>query len=279
MLTDHNSKFQLYSLGIVVKNKPVNSDIIEVTPIEDFTLADGPLATTKKQRSVNLPNINGKKINSKATSSSIIEATWIPLADGNRITSPNVCANETVRIFRYANTDEYYWNTIFREPLIRRLEEVMYAYSDLKQPLKAFDKNSSYWILWSTLNKKVHIHTSKSDGEPFAYDVIIDTKNGQITVQDDIKNVINLNSKTSTLTVNTNQQIIANTNNATINAHKNCTVNTEVATINASNNTNINTPTLNVSNDVNIGGNTNISGNMSAGGAVNGSGGNCYNGN
>lgn len=278
MLSDHKSKFDLYSLGIVVKDKAVNSDTIHVTPIEDMSLSDGPLATTKNNRSVSLPDITGKVTNKKSTSNNIITATWIPMSSGNRITSPNVCANETVRIFRYANTDEYYWDTIFREPLIRRLEEVMYAYSDLKTPLKAFDKNSSYWIIWSTLNKFIHLHTSKSDGEPFAYDVIIDTKNGQITIKDDIKNVINLNSKTSTLTVNTNKQVIVNTKDTIVNASNQTTVNTKTATINASNQTSINTPTLNVSNNVNIGGNTNIGGSMNAGGAVNGSGGNCFNG-
>ena len=101
---------------------------------------------------------------------------------------------------------------------------------------------------------------------------------GQITIKDDIKNVINLNSKTSTLTVNTNKQVIVNTKDTIVNASNQTTVNTKTATINASNQTSINTPTLNVSNNVNIGGNTNIGGSMNAGGAVNGSGGNCFNG-
>ena len=278
MLRGHKSKYELYSLGIVVKDKPLKSDIIEVCPIEDLNLTDGDIATYKNERSISLPDITGKMIHSKATSTSVIKATWVPMADGNRITSPNVCANETVRIFRYANTDEYYWDTIFREPLLRRLEEVMYAYSDLKAPLKAFDKNSSYWILWSTLNKKVQIHTSKSDGEPFTYDVIIDTKNGSVTIEDDIKNKIELTSKNSTLVINTNQQVLANTKVCVVNATDEATINTKTATINASSETSINTPTLNVSNNVNIGGNLQVDQNINANGAVNGTGGNCYNG-
>ncbi len=279
MLREQRSKYELYSLGIVVKDKPVKSDIVEVCPIEDLNLSDGPLASYKESRAVSLPDINGKINHSKADSKVTIKATWVPMADGNRITSPNVCANETVRIFRYANTNDYFWDTIFREPSIRRLEEVMYAYSDLKKPLVPYDKNSSYWILWSTLNKKVQIHTSKSDGEPFTYDFIIDTKNGTVTIEDDIHNKIELVSKQSILYLNTNQQIIANTKYAVVNANTEATINTETAIVNASSEMSINTPTLNISDNVNIGGSVQIDGNMNADGAVNGSGGNCYNGN
>jgi hypothetical protein len=249
------SKFTFYSVGIVATTKPLGSDIISVVPMEQLNLADGPLETFSDKRSLNLPNATGKVYSGTFTSTVKISATWLPLSDSNRMTAPDVCQNETVMLYRYANTDQYYWTTIFREPLIRRLEHVVYAYGNLRAPLQAWDQNSSYWMLWSTVEKLIHLHTSKSDGEPYAYDIIIDTKHGSVTIKDDINNSMTLDSPTSTLTVNTNKAAIVNTQDATINASKSATVTTPVATINASSSMQVNTPTCNFSENVNIGGN------------------------
>ncbi len=249
------SKFTFYSVGIVATTKSLGSDIISVVPIEQLNLADGPLETFTDKRSIKLPNATGKIYNGTFTSTVKILATWLPLSDSNRMTSPDVCKNETVMLYRYANTDQYYWTTIFREALIRRLEHVVYAYGDLTAPLQEWDQNSSYWILWSTVEKLIHLHTSKSDGEPYTYDIIIDTKHGSVTVKDDINNSITLDSPTSTLTINTNKAATINTQKATVNASESATITTPTATINASSSLKVNTPVCTFSDNVNIGGN------------------------
>ena len=266
MLRGDISKYTFYSVGIVVTNKPLTSDIITAVPIEQLNLADGPLETFNEKRSINLPNANGKVYSGTFTSTLKIEAEWLPLSDSNRMTSPNVCQNETVMLYRYANTDKYYWTTLLREPLIRRLEHVVYAYGDLTAPLTSWDENSSYWVKYSTVEKRIHIHTSKSDGEPYTYDIIVDAKHGSVTLMDDIKNSIVLDSPSSTLTVNTNKKAIVNTQTADINASQAATITTQTATVNASSSLSVNSPTSNFSGNVNIGGNVNISGNGNVGG-------------
>jgi hypothetical protein len=41
-----------------------------------------------------------------------------------------------------------------------------------------------YWIEISTHRKNIRLHTSKNDGEPFAWDIQLDTKNGTFTIED-----------------------------------------------------------------------------------------------
>jgi phage baseplate assembly protein gpV len=80
-------------------------------------------------------------------------------------------------LFKFGDVDEYYWTTIFREPGIRRLENVIYAFSNLKSGLTEFDKNTSYWLQVDTIHKKVHLHTDNK-GEV----IQIDAKNNKVDV-------------------------------------------------------------------------------------------------
>ena len=89
----------------------------------------------------------------------------------------------------------------FAEPELRRLEDVMYAYSNVKSGTNAYDKNTSYWVRYNTRDKYVHLHTAKNDGEPFIYDLKIDAAAGVVSVRDDVGNFIELNSSTNTISL------------------------------------------------------------------------------
>ncbi len=210
------SKLKLYSLGIVVSNKELKNDLIRVMPIEVITNINENLETYLKKYTSDIPDINDKSKKTEVGGYSYLEAKWVPYGEDNRMTSPDVIKNETVRIYRYADTEEYYWATIFREPNIRRQETVctMFGnipYKDEKKRLEAFDKTSSYWWEISTHSrtkdgdpkngmgsegKLVHMHTSKNDGEFCTYDFHLDTKNGRMWFGDDRGNYISLDSKT-----------------------------------------------------------------------------------
>ncbi len=260
MLRDRTSKFVFYSLGIVTEDKARGSDTIKVSPIEEFNFTDGLLSAATVKQNVSLPDAKGTMTSSNVTSTVVITADWIPFGESNRMTAPDVIKNETVMIFRYADTDEYHWTTIFREPGIRRQETVTYMFGNIKDPLKAFDKESSYWFEVSTHDKYVHLHTAKNDGEPFAYDIILDTKNGTVELTDDIQNFIKLDSKESDITVETNKtinlnatsKVTVNTTDCEVNASNTCVVNTTTATVNASDSLNVNSPESNFSGNVTI---------------------------
>jgi len=259
MEQDRISKLSLYSLGIVTKNKANGTDYIEVTPIEELPFASGPINDIKYEYDIKSVNAENKTSSSKIIGNNTLIAKWIPFGHSNRITAPDVCANETVILFKFADTDEYYWTTIFREPSIRRLETVCYAFSNIAKGLEAFDKTSSYWLEVSTNNKNIQLHTSKNDGEPFSYDIILDTNKGTLLVTDSIGNNIVLNSSESSVEITTNSSV---------------TINTQTVNINAN--------TTNISNDVNIGGNVVIAGSTEIGKSISigasGSGGGSING-
>jgi hypothetical protein len=204
------SKFKFYSIGIVAKDKPLDSDVIEVNPIEHVGFFNGLLSSIKETYSGIVSNKDGKRKKVSLEGSVTVKATWLANSEGNRMSSPNVVAGETVRIWRFAETEEFYWSTFMREPLLRRLEKALYAWSNLRdgKGQTGFDRASSYWFEVDTINKYIYIKTTKSDGEPFEYDVCINAKDGVISIKDDIANTFIFNSGSSTLTTKMNESII-----------------------------------------------------------------------
>lgn len=205
------SKLRFFSVGIVAKDKERGTDIIDVMPVEHVPHTNGLVTEYKNKMSVNSANLKGVKSMAKVEGQSTMKATWLPFGASNRMSSPDVIENETVVIWRYADTDTYYWTTMFREPLIRRLETVMYAYGDLRDKLVPFTRDSSYWFEVSTHDKYIHLHTSNSDGEPFIYDIKLDTAYGSLTVQDNIGNSLVLDSPENSVTVTTNLTVALKT--------------------------------------------------------------------
>lgn len=192
----------LYSLGIVTEDKPDGTDIILVTPIEILNIQEsGLIKDNLKTYKSELKDINNKVDKVELKSTNIVRAKWIPFGHSNRISAPDVVKNETVILFKYGNVDEFYWTTIFREPSLRRLEKVLYAFSDLPSGIKAFDKSTSYWLEVDTKGKKVHFHTSNNDGEFTPYDIIIDTKSGVFIITDNKDNKIVMDAANSTIII------------------------------------------------------------------------------
>lgn len=210
MSKDRTSKLVPYSLGIVIEDKALDSDLIKVFPVEELPFVDGKVADHKPKYDVSLPDAGSVARKTELEGDAALIARWLPYGHSNRITSPDVVKNETVLLFRYADTDKYYWTTIFREPKIRRLETVCYMFGDLKTPLKAWDKSSSYWMEVSTHKKKVQLHTSRSDGEAFSYDVIIDAKAGSMSIQDDAGNRIKMNSGNGQVSIDATANVVIN---------------------------------------------------------------------
>jgi len=229
MADDRASGFSIYSLGIVVKSDIADPDNIEVTPIERVSMVNGLLKDFSKKFNVSLPDLQGIEQTAKLEGDAVLIAKWVPFGDSNRETAPNVQPSETVLLFTYADTQEFYWTTIFREPSLRRKERVVYAYSNMESGTKAYDPNSSYWVLIDTLNKRIRLHTSSNDGEPTDYDITINTKEGIFTLEDELGNKIELNSVNGKLTAVTKESIELTSKRITLNATEGVTVNGELS--------------------------------------------------
>ena len=189
------SGLRFYGIGIVAENKPRNGDFIMVSPVEKVTSSKGRLAETEHVYEVESLDVNGIVSKEKVTGQSIIKAKWMPLSEGNRQTAPDVREGESVRLWKYGNSSEYYWQTMYREPSIRRLETVLYCYGNLPSGNTPWDKDSSYWHEVSTHDQHLWWKTTQSNGEAYSYDIKLDTRNSNYTVHDNVGNIFLLDSQ------------------------------------------------------------------------------------
>lgn len=225
------SGLRFYSLGIVLENKKLDEDMIEVDPIEDFTLDEGKIVKDDRKFDVSLPDHKDRVKKSKIEGGSMLKAKWIPFGHSNRDTAPDVRKNETVLLFRFADEQEYYWTTIMREPEIRRLERVRYSYSNKPDGLEPYDDDSSYYLEVSTVDQQILIHTSDNNGEVCKYDIKIDAKAGRINIKDDLGNSIELRSPEGELETTTTSKFIVNTRQFIVNATESTTFVTPLFTM------------------------------------------------
>lgn len=189
------SKLRFYSYATVAANKKLSSDLIEAIPHEQNPLYDGELTddTEKLEASGTDKDDAGFSANLDTTAS--LKAKWLSFTDTNRLTSPDVRRGEEIVLWQFGDTDQYWWTTLHQDRKLRRLETVIYGFSNNSKENIENAHDSMYWLEISTHKKVVRFHTAKNDGEPFTYDIQIDTKKGNITIEDDDGNYIFLDSK------------------------------------------------------------------------------------
>lgn len=203
---------QVYSLGMITHDLPEDDVWAEVHPLEQMSGSNGIIDNIDMEHAKVL-NIHGETIVTKIIKSTKIMCKWLHDGDNNRLTPPSVCKGETVRIYRYGNTDKYFWGTIYNELDLRKREKATYVYSN-KGTIedKSLLSKVYYWTI-DTINKFVRLHTDDSDGELTTYDFEINTKEGKVTLIDGKNNFIELNSASQNLTTNINNDIITTAGN------------------------------------------------------------------
>lgn len=194
----NESLLKPFSIGIVIEDKQRGSDYVKVSPMEQLPLQKGDMTLDKRQYEIQTPDANGVKRASQVEGSNYIIAKWFAQNSTNRLSAPDVYKSETVQLYRFADTDEYYWTAMFREPKFRKLETMLVGCSD-NPGGGAFDRNSSYYAEISTHDGHISIHTSQSNGEPYGYDIKIDAAQGIITIMDTVNNAITLDSRNNSI--------------------------------------------------------------------------------
>lgn len=273
------SKLQFYSLGLVSANKKLSSKNIEVTPTEHFPMLNGEITDNTSKYSAKMQDASGSVKSVQVDTTATINATWLPISNSNRKTAPDVRRGETVVIYKFADTDKYWWNTVFDDSVLRRLETVIYAFSNNSKEGPTDDENSTYFLSVSTHKKLVHFHTSKNDGEPFAYDVQIDTKNGKIIITDDADNFFVLDSANRRLTLKNGDGSIVDVNRTNIlfEAADSISMKAKDLNLTASGATTVKSGTNTISGDTEVKDKLKVDGKLTLGAGmavVNGSGGN-----
>lgn len=238
------SNLKFYSLGIVLDNKPKNSDIILVTPIEQITIQNKEdILSNQENMKSEVKNIKNETIRTEIKVGNYIRARWLPLGVSNRITSPTVYKGETVILLKFSDLEEYYWMSIFREPKLRKKEIAHFAFSNIdpNNQDESINKENSYWFEISTIDKHIILKTSDNDQEKAKYLIKIDTKNGILTIEDNKDNKIHLDSVNGKLYIKSREEFNIESKNINIKANK-IKIQSEENTID-SKNTNINNKT------------------------------------
>jgi phage baseplate assembly protein gpV len=220
MFSDDNiSRLKFYSYATVAANKELSSDLIEAIPHEQSSYLDGELTDDITEKEGSGTDKDEASFDAKVKTTASIKAKWLSFTDTNRMTSPDVRRGEEVVIWRFADTDQYWWTTLHQDKTLRRLETVIYGFSNNSKENIENAHDSMYWLEISTHRKVVRFHTSKNDGEPFTYDIQLDTKKGNLTIEDDDGNYIFLDSKERHIKLRNKDNSYVEMNKKIINIH------------------------------------------------------------
>jgi len=186
-----NSGLMLYSLATVTEDKKWDSKVVKCTPIEHLTDIKGDVNASTKELG-------------KVISRQVITATWWNIT-GNRSSSPDLRIGEDIILYRFADTDKFFWVNREQQLEYRRLEHVVNSYCGIEAPGEAPGEDDLYRTIISTRDGYIRIHTSKnkSNNEETYYDIVIDPKFGTLTISDDQDNKIELLSMERRMNITT----------------------------------------------------------------------------
>lgn len=230
-------------VGVVAADKGINDISIEVVVPELNPSLTGQVGVATSSQSVTLTDLNGGQINSTVTTKTTITAYYYG-NNTNRTFPPDVVKGEQVRIIRFSNSDKYYWESMGRDDGLRKTETLRFEVKDRQNFNDPSDDSHTYSIeLDSKRAGHVRILTSKGNGEPYAYTLLFDTKNGKVQLSDDIGNaftidsanskVIVRNSKSAFLMLNGLDAIFAAPRDVTIKAGRQMLIDSGLLTINS----------------------------------------------
>lgn len=218
MIND-SSLYRLISIGTAATNKALNEDIIEVWPTEHLSYVDGEITNALVKLEAKGEDAQGQKYESFVMVSATLRAKWKPNGT-NRTTPPDIRRGEKVEIWRYADTDKYYWSVMGSDDEKRKLETVVHSYSGTQdEEEKDVNPENSYQTEVSTHKKLMRITTSKKNGEKVGYTVLLDGGNGLFGIADDMGNFIQMDSEAEELTMQNKTGTFINMIKDTINVN------------------------------------------------------------
>lgn len=216
----------MHSIGYCAVNKERKSHDIEVVLVENAPFTDGEITDNTETFEAKGQDEEGNGAFDISLDTTVtVKATWFPLAGTNRITPPDIRRGEPVIVFKMGDADRYYWVEWKYSDKLRRLETVLYVWSnERKENVKVTHKNS-YWFTVSTHDKYIRLHTSKSDGEPFEYDIELNTKEGKFTIMDDVGNYMHLDSEKKLIRMENRDKSFLELNKTIINMESRAEIN------------------------------------------------------
>lgn len=226
---------KMISLGIVAEHKKPSSKLALVHPAEALTEIDGELRAIPI--TLYAAGVDGEnreyQVNIQATTS--LECEWLQLGE-HRMTAPDIRRGEQVIIWEVeGSTDEkYYWSSVGRDSNLRRLETILWAFSNISDPeedVEELNYDNSYTVEFSTHTKQITIRTNKYDDEPFSYVISLNTKDGNFTITDDVGNYVQLDSAETNIDLTNKDGTFVRLNKKKIEAYAPDSINMEAVNL------------------------------------------------
>jgi hypothetical protein len=218
------SELRRMSVGIVAENKPLDSHLVDIIPIEALNLMDSELGTDTVNIKTSGIDVEEKPYKVEVDMGATLTAEW--LGETNRTTSPDVRRGEQVWIWRQGDADKYYWTAMGRDDDLRRLETVIYRYSGLPENIdEEITEDNSYFLEVSTHQKTVTLKTSKRNDEFCIYTLQFNPGDGQVTLTDDLGNIIQIDSARTNIFIRNADNSFVELNRKHINIQSDTSIN------------------------------------------------------
>ena len=186
---------QPYSFGYAAKNISSDSDELEVVPMEKNLFLSGELNSEKETLSHKGVDSFGNPYEVEVNVSMSLNAKWMKF--GSLLDKPPfIRRGERVMIYRIADSDRYYWESLGLDDRLRRKDTwtLLLSNYDGDGDIDALTPENAYVIQASTHQGLITIQTNQSSGERWAYTVQLNTKEGFFVIEDSDNNQFLLDS-------------------------------------------------------------------------------------
>lgn len=277
----------------VASTKQTNSDEIFVYNPLLFPAAEGGVNLDVARVKNEGVDASGKKVSTDMLKSNkIVPATWKPIGEPNRLTSPDVREGSQVALYQFSGDDEYYWTTFGFASDTMRLETIIYGWNGMPQikDKSDYDLSKFYTMTISPRDGMMSLRNSNANGEATIIEATFNYMAGHFTLSgarkslliwDDVEHSFTYhNAEESILTVNKDQiyafakgGIMLQTDEAISAKSKQVLIDTDQMLINVQNQTEINCPKTQHNGDFSVDGKISSTGNMTSQAVVQGMGG------
>ena len=184
------SGLRIYSMGRAVEDKLPDSYELKIHPVEILPMIDGELSGKEKRYQTAGVDGQGVEYTEAVMTSICLTAEWF--GGEHRRTAPDIRVGEQVLILQYHDEDKFYWISMGRNNSLRRLETVLWNWSDVPdlEVDEAVTLENSYWLEVCTRKGLIQLHTSQRNGEKALYSIRINSKEGKLEVYDQTGNIV-----------------------------------------------------------------------------------------
>lgn len=208
--------------GVVAQDKAAGSRDILVYLQDTRPYDSGVLKpTTQKVKFQTTDGQQGTAVG-EATESNVVRAVYKGSTDSDM--PPDVVKGEMVEITQDANTSTLYWSASGRTTSNRSRERKEMRAANQEGYVKNLDDGNSYFIRIDTLTtKEIRLQTCMSDGEKFAYTIVINPAESKLSICDNENNEICIDSQEEHIFVRNKSESIIDImkKNITIGCHEN----------------------------------------------------------